>query len=75
MAEAIESLVLQLRGHRHRRESDGEHRVVTIEKILQELSQAFARERVAGIFEESAAHIGVDTDDFEQMTVAVAGNG
>ena len=49
--------------------------IVTIEEILQELGQAFARERVAGIFKESVAHIGVYTDDFKQMTVAIAGNG
>ena len=52
MAEAIEPVVLQVPRSSSSRESDGKHRVVTIETILQELGQAFACERAAGIFEK-----------------------
>ena len=46
-----------------------------VETILQELGQAFARERATGIFEKLVAHIGIETNNFEQMTIAVAGDG
>ena len=75
VTEAIEPVVLQVRRHRHRRESDGKHRIVTIETILQKFVQALARERAAGILEESSANVGIQTNHLEQMAVAIAGNG
>ncbi len=75
MAEAIQAMVLQLRGHRHRGESDGENGIMTIDTILQKLGQAFARERRAGVLEKSAAYVGVQTDDLEQVTIPITGDG
>ena len=55
--------------------SQGKNRIMPVETILQKLGQAFTCQGATRIFKKMVAHIGIQTDDLEEMTIAVAGDG